>query len=605
LTAILLIALFLPPAIQGFFFISGKASVILSGLFNINILPPAYTNLGQNGTGHPMLVYAKWSGNGMLDSAWLATNETGMWENKSAYGSPVKMNSFSGWSNFTWVNPSFQGTVYWKIYANDTAGNVNSTEVMSFHVVPETQAAQTGGGGASHVYSRNFTVDKEFIKASIKQGETALEYFIIKNTGETALDFNITVKNLEKNIMLSDDAFILQLGESETISVAFTSMEDTNPDIYTGKIVVNAGGITRQVMLIMEVKPRKSLFDVYVNLPETLYTVIPGQEIDADILLYNFGDIKPVDVILYYSLRDFDGKDILISHETIAVYDQKLVKRKIAVPTELENGYYQFYAKIVYGNQTATSAGLVKVVSKVPPQISQEAFNADYLLIALISVIMITALLYFARKKYGQVSKVPKKTERKTERAESAAKISKMKESVDNPGSMLKINNVAEGAEKGLDWVEEETEKLKSNLKALVSDRYFEKEIITVMGGQKKVEIAFRNDGKSGVNASLYVDGLPPEWLYSVWPSSVYVQSGEDAAFNVRFMIPLNANKNKYGFNYVVKMDGHMITEPAIVVVVGTKKEALDMELQKIAKKISQVSKHYGKSRMKIIGTFL
>jgi hypothetical protein len=234
-----MIALFLPPVIQGFFFISGEASMLLSGLFNINISPPAYTNLGQNGfqtlIGHPMLVYAEWSSDGTLDCAWLATNETGVWENKSAYGSPVKMNGFSSWSNFTWANPSFQGTVYWKIYANDTHGNMNSTEVMSFQVVPESQEAQTGGGVASHVYSRNFTVDREFVKASIKQGETALEYFRIKNTGETALDFNITVKNLEKNIMLSDDAFILQPGESETITVAFTSMEDTNPDIYTGK----------------------------------------------------------------------------------------------------------------------------------------------------------------------------------------------------------------------------------------------------------------------------------------------------------------------------------------------------------------------------------
>jgi uncharacterized membrane protein len=88
---------------------------------------------------------------------------------------------------------------------------------------------------------------------------------------------------------------------------------------------------------------------------------------------------------------------------------------------------------------------------------------------------------------------------------------------------------------------------------------------------------------------------LPPEWLYSVWPSSVYVHKGEDAAFNVRFMIPLNADKSKYNFNYVVKIGERKFTESAIIIVVKTKREMLERELNIIAKKIRHVERHYGK----------
>jgi len=75
-----------------------------------------------------------------LDYAWLETNETGEWENKTGvYNSPLDMNNTINtwiWSNFTWYNSSTPPgtTVSWRIYYNDTAGNENVTDAMFFEI---------------------------------------------------------------------------------------------------------------------------------------------------------------------------------------------------------------------------------------------------------------------------------------------------------------------------------------------------------------------------------------------------------------------------------------------------------------------------------------
>lgn len=76
-----------------------------------------------------------------LSHATLATNETGVWENKTGnYSSPTNLYTQNEWtwSNFTWDNKSVTAgsTVGWKIWYNDTAGNHNATDTMTFSLEP-------------------------------------------------------------------------------------------------------------------------------------------------------------------------------------------------------------------------------------------------------------------------------------------------------------------------------------------------------------------------------------------------------------------------------------------------------------------------------------
>jgi hypothetical protein len=66
----------------------------------------------------------------------LTTNETGVWANKTAYGSPKSLSGTSAWANFTWQNSSIVNTtVGWKIGCKDSAGQWNWSDVRSFDVI--------------------------------------------------------------------------------------------------------------------------------------------------------------------------------------------------------------------------------------------------------------------------------------------------------------------------------------------------------------------------------------------------------------------------------------------------------------------------------------
>jgi len=102
---------------------------------------PSYSNLGQNVSapitqGSAIKLYAYWTDAANVSHAILSTNETGVWENKTVYNSPMTINANQSWSNFTWQNSSVTaGTVVgWRIYANDTCGNWEATSINTFTI---------------------------------------------------------------------------------------------------------------------------------------------------------------------------------------------------------------------------------------------------------------------------------------------------------------------------------------------------------------------------------------------------------------------------------------------------------------------------------------
>jgi hypothetical protein len=124
----------------------GYESGIPKSSNTVQIIPVTYItadNVGANTTSpiawSAVELHANWSTNATnLDWAMLATNETGAWQNKTAYGSPYDINLTAGqtWSNFTWQNNSVEGgtVVGWRIYANNSYGRPNVTDVMTFTV---------------------------------------------------------------------------------------------------------------------------------------------------------------------------------------------------------------------------------------------------------------------------------------------------------------------------------------------------------------------------------------------------------------------------------------------------------------------------------------
>ncbi|MCD6371457.1 MAG: LamG domain-containing protein [Candidatus Aenigmarchaeota archaeon] len=127
--------------------------------------PPKYLTYDQNTSsilpGHSILLYSEWKDNGNLSYAILSTNETGQWKNYTdgSYGSPLYLNHFWTFANFTWQNPSIQsGTIVaWRIYVNDSAGNWNVTPIQTFKVGSAISLEDTTGAISLKGWGSQFT----------------------------------------------------------------------------------------------------------------------------------------------------------------------------------------------------------------------------------------------------------------------------------------------------------------------------------------------------------------------------------------------------------------------------------------------------------------
>jgi len=126
--------------------------------------------------------------NAMNDPSHFIT--AGPEENRSnlAYGSPMKMQDSKQWqwSNFTWCNPSISNgtTIGWKIYYQDTAGNVNCTDIMSFQV--------TGNIPIKNLQTRWNFVSLPF-NQSIGKNKLRVKYNGIEYSWQEAVNNNIVL----------------------------------------------------------------------------------------------------------------------------------------------------------------------------------------------------------------------------------------------------------------------------------------------------------------------------------------------------------------------------------------------------------------------------
>jgi len=168
-------------------------------------IPPKWSNQGSNATiitmGESVMLYVYLTDNFNLSHALLATDETGVWENKTSYGSPMLLSDASGWANFTWQNPGIgDRDVSWKIYFNDTSGNENVTNVMSFRVViPKKMHAE----GRAFNYYTGEKINGNVIV--IPMGNIENKVNSTFSNGEWVIDFNVDPDVQYLTFIIDDD----------------------------------------------------------------------------------------------------------------------------------------------------------------------------------------------------------------------------------------------------------------------------------------------------------------------------------------------------------------------------------------------------------------
>jgi len=327
------------------------------------------------------------------------------------------------------------------------SGNTFIFEVTQFTVysseeTPDTTTTTTttttdggggaggGGGGGPVVAKREFTISREALTVTLKQGQSKEESLTVKNTGEVSLDIKTFFQTVKKFIIspdLEEIEFILKPNDEQTIDLIFKAEKNQTPNIYTGEIKVISGSTEKIVSTIIEVESAKPLFDVDVEVLPQYKNVAPGDEIVIAVSAFNIRGFGRVDVNLEYSIRDFQGNLIVKEEETVAVETQAKFTRELLVPSDLKPGIYIAAAIITFEDSVGISTDIFEVSAKAIRLYPIEIKDFTFFLLLGIVFIVFSASAYLLYEFKVKKDYVPKTKEEVTKVIKSEEKTSKFR----------------------------------------------------------------------------------------------------------------------------------------------------------------------------------
>lgn len=271
----------------------------------------------------------------------------------------------------------------------------NVTQFTSYSA-EETPVSETpgggggGGGGTKTIYlsEKEVLITPEEIFLSLKQGETDKQEILIQNNFSQELNFSVEFKKIGSFVKASEEKFLIKSKQNKTITLDFIARDDTEPNLYLGSIIFKTPELEKRIILALEVKEKKSLFDVSINLPKRFETSYPGEEMFFSVDLINLGANEREDILLETSIQNTDGEIVFSGEESFAVQTTAEHVVEITLPSNLEEGKYFISVRAKYsgGIAVASKDFLVKNRGKY-------FFISSILLLSLIVLLLIYLIL--------------------------------------------------------------------------------------------------------------------------------------------------------------------------------------------------------------------
>jgi len=249
-----------------------------------------------------------------------------------------------------------------------------------------TSGASSGGGGGAQSY--NFIVVDDEFNIKMVSGDSQTNEAIIKNTGTKVITLSIEVTGIKEYIYLNANSLTIRPGQSAPLTFTVNAPE---PGVYAGKIILTYQGITREILIIVNVVSEGVLFDTSITLPELYRIVGLGQRLPAIIEIVEIGGKTKVDVTVNYLIKDFVGKTRFTETETFNVFGMKKFN-KMFYTNGLEQGDYVLGIEVIYQGGFATSS--------TPFSISSEGLFKGWITLGvlLMAIIFIVLLVLFIRR---------------------------------------------------------------------------------------------------------------------------------------------------------------------------------------------------------------
>ncbi|MBU2562527.1 MAG: hypothetical protein KKF68_02615 [Nanoarchaeota archaeon] len=263
---------------------------------------------------------------------------------------------------------------------------------------PPVTGGSTGGGGGGVVVSKllRLKVIPESINIPGAVGINRSEKISLENIGDSVLNVEINLVNLQGIVSFRETNLSLKIGETKVLEYRVTPPNE--PGIYAGKIVFSTGNEKLEVPFALNVRSKTSLFDISIDIPDEYKSIRIGEKVKGQITLIQAGLKEEVDVSVVYVIKDFEGEVYFDKTETIMVFDQKIYE--YFFPTQdLLPGDYLIGVEVIYAGGVATASHQFKVEDV------GEKRSYFILIVELFLVICIFITLIFLVKKYKKKKK--------------------------------------------------------------------------------------------------------------------------------------------------------------------------------------------------------
>ena len=280
--------------------------------------------------------------------------------------------------------------------ADSSLGEVSLIVETSSEPAPSQQSPATvasgGGGGVIGAPVRkeavyDFIIDQALIKVSSKIGDTFKKSLTITNPNDISLHFQAS-SSLGEMIFISDSDFEVKAKSEKTIFLTFVATEDVFPDVYTAKIKIKTQYSEKELPVIYEVRTKKALFDVSLNIPARYKFLKPGDDLFFQVTLLNLGEIGKVDVNLEYDIKDFNGNIINSFEETVAVETQASFSKTVNLPDNIPLGDYVAAIRAKYGLTVSTASDLFSIGKESEKLVKYTTLGGLFVVIIILIIIV-------------------------------------------------------------------------------------------------------------------------------------------------------------------------------------------------------------------------
>ncbi|HIG94414.1 MAG TPA: hypothetical protein HA283_04595 [Nanoarchaeota archaeon] len=288
-------------------------------------------------------------------------------------------------------------------YANSGQPDSTASDFVLF-TSPEvvlTPPSTGGGGGGGGVavtpiitLVKDFWVDSENIKVSLKPGEVKKGKLTLKNIGNGELDIVINNTLLKDFVFIRESQFSLDEDELKVLELDFIVSENVNPGLYVGKLIISADNLIKEVLIAINVESKDSLFDVNVVIPSQFKSLFPGEELLAKVEIINLGEIENVDADIRYVVKNDEGVEILSDSESLKISRRADLVKTIILPKDILSGTYALYVEVIYDDKIASSTEFFNVKRTIP-------WLIVIILISLIIFLFLLIIFCKRRKKKG------------------------------------------------------------------------------------------------------------------------------------------------------------------------------------------------------------